>query len=415
MAYRWKLWSSVLPIFLAYSFAEAALDPNGVLEIKGVKVFPIGFTMPPPPDGRAPHNKDAIEELAAAGATFLRTGPMGTPWDEACLAREQAWLDAAAKHGLYCMPYLREYGSIASDEEEAELRRLVGRFKNHPALGAWKGADEPEWGKRPVSDVLRAYRTVKAEDPDHPVVIIHAPRGTVESLRAYNKTADILGADIYPVGYPPGTHSLLTNKTLSLVGDHTRIMMDVANQQKPVWMVLQIAWSGVIKPGKTLRFPTFSEERFMTYQAIINGARGLVYFGGSIVPAMNERDRELGWNWTFWERVLRPVVYEIGKHGPLYPALLAPESRSKLQVQSSKQIEFCARETDDALFLLACKVGGVTEQVQFSGLPFTQATADVLYEAPRKVEISQGKLKDWFAPYEVHVYRIPLPKESRRK
>jgi NAD(P)-dependent dehydrogenase (short-subunit alcohol dehydrogenase family) len=40
-------------------------------------------------------------------------------------------------------------------------------------------------------------------------------------------------------------------------------------------MVLQISWSGVLNPGKTLRMPTFPEERFMTYQAIINGARGI--------------------------------------------------------------------------------------------------------------------------------------------
>src|SRR3989442_3320155 len=96
-----------------------------------------------------------------------------------------------------------------------------------------------------------------------------------------------------------------------MVGDYTQIMRQVADGKKPFWMVLQIAWSGVVKPGKTLRFPTFAEERYMTYQSIIKGARGLVYFGGDVAGALNEQDRALGWNWTFYEKVLHPVLAEL--------------------------------------------------------------------------------------------------------
>ena len=110
-------------------------------------------------------------------------------------------------------------------------------------------------------------------------------------------------------------------------------MMTVAEGKMPVWMTLQIAWSGVIKPGKTLRFPTFAEERFMTYQAIINGARGLIYFGGHIPKAMAPEDAALGWNWRFWKRVLRPVIEEIGEKSPLQPALVAPDSKLPIAVR----------------------------------------------------------------------------------
>jgi len=44
-------------------------------------------------------------------------------------------------------------------------------------------------------------------------------------------------------------------------------------------MVLQNSWSGVLQAGRTLRFPTFPRA-FYDYEAIINGARGLIYFGG---------------------------------------------------------------------------------------------------------------------------------------
>ena len=97
-------------------------------------------------------------------------------------------------------------------------------------------------------------------------------------------------------------------------------MTEVTRSKKPVWMVLQIAWSGVVKEGKTLRFPTFAEERYMTDQAIVNGARGVIYFGGHIEKAMSPADAKLGWNWTFWNRVLRPVVHE-GHRGLVHDSL----------------------------------------------------------------------------------------------
>lgn len=383
------------------------INSDLVLEIDGRKVFPIGFTLPPPPDGLTPQGGNAIEELAAAGATFMRTGAQGGGWDETTLEREKKYLDAAARYGLHCMPYLRERSVVTSDADAQKLRELITRFKDHPGLGAWKGDDEPEWAKRAIGPLVRARDVIREVDPNHPLVIIHAPRGTVDSLRAYNVTGDILGLDIYPIGYPPGANSLLPNKAISMVGDYTRMMGEVAGGRQPVWMVLQIAWSGVIKPGKTLRFPTFPEERFMTYQAIINGARGLVYFGGNLEASLSAADRKLGWNWTFWRRVLRPVIEEIGAHSPLYPALVAPASKLPIATRAAG-IEFCVREAGGELFVLACQREGAAARVEFTGLPTGITQGEVLFESPRLVEAKAGTFTDWFAPFEVHVYRFKL-------
>ena len=133
-----------------------------------------------------------------------------------------------------------------------------------------------------------------------------------------------------------------------MVGDYTKFIKEAAGG-KPAWMVLQIAWSGVVKPGKTLRFPTFTQERFMTYQALINGARGLIYFGGSIEQAMCPEDASLGWNWTFWRRVLRPVLEEVGNNSPLAPALVASDSRLPVRVSGAEDVEFCVREVDSSI------------------------------------------------------------------
>ena len=143
----------------------------------------------------------------------------------------------------------------------------------------------------------------------------------------------------------------------------------------------------------------------MVYQAIINGARGVMFFGGHIDGSMNERDDKLGWNWTFWNRVLRPVVEEIGTKSPLYPALLEPNSKLPVKVKGDG-IEFCVREVGTEIFVIACKRNHSTEQIEFTGLPANAKGGDMLFEEPRKVEIKNGEFKDWFAPFEVHVYRF---------
>jgi hypothetical protein len=395
-----------LPAALPAAPSRVTINSDQVLEINGQKVFPIGFTTPPPPDGKTPEGKNGIGELAAAGATFMRTGAPEEGWNDATLQREQKYMDAAARYGLHCMPYLREDACLISEAREAQLREILNRFKDHPGLGAWKGDDEPEWAKTPLPPLVRAYQVIKEADPNHPVVIIHAPRGTVESLRRYNVAGDIVGADIYPISYPPGIHSLLTNRDISLVGDYSRTMMEVAEGKMPVWMVLQISWSGVLQPGKTLRFPTFPEERFMTYEAVINGARGLIYFGGNNERAMSPADRQLGWNWTFWKRVLRPVIEEIGSKSPLYSALVAPSSTLPIKVTGADGMEFCVREAGSDLFVLACKREGATAKVEFSGVPASATKAEVLFESPRTVAAKEGKFTDWFGPFEVHVYRF---------
>jgi hypothetical protein len=171
-------------------------------------------------------------------------------------------------------------------------------------------------------------------------------------------------------------------------------------------MCLQIAWSGVTNPGKTLRFPTFPEQRFMTYQSIIEGARGIIYFGGQLKPTLAAEDAKLGWNWRFWRRVLRPVIEEIGERSPLYPALVAPASKIPVKVEGSG-IEFTVRETSDAIFLIACRRDHETTKVTFSGLPLRESTGAVMFEEPRTIQLKDGAFTDWFAPFDVHVYRFP--------
>ncbi|HSU53102.1 MAG TPA: hypothetical protein VLT36_03500 [Candidatus Dormibacteraeota bacterium] len=405
----------------ACATTKVSFDAANNTVINGKTIFPISLAVLPPVDGKTPNGGSAWQEFSKAGVNFARVAP-GDYWDKHGWEPEglhvaRKYMDQLAKAKINVWLTLGdELSYVKPDDQEGQskLKEMLKMFKDHPALGGWKGADEPQWGnmntkgKRPPESIATAYKLVHEVDPNHPVLVLQAPRGTAADNAAYDAYLDITGMDVFPVGYPPGGHvPTWPNKQISMVGDWTKIIVEAA-QGKPVWMTLQIAWSGVAKKGKTLRFPTFPQERFMTYEAIINGARGVNYFGGGhgVAQTLSERDRPLGYNWTFWERVLKPVLAEINETSPLHTALVAANSRLPVKAEGAAGVEFTVREVGEQIFILACKREGETAQVTFSGLPTAVTGGDVLYESPRKVEVSKGQFTDWFGPEEVHVYRL---------
>jgi hypothetical protein len=376
---------------------------------------------------------ERLGDVADAGITMVRTGIAG--WSAASvtgqLATERARLDAAGAHGLDCWVWLGSLTNLpagAPSPQERLLTEVVEALRAHPALGAWKGQDEPRnpfdaARSVPPANLARGHRAVKALDADHPLVVVQAPRGTVKGLIPYRPAFDIAGVDIYPIGYPPGAHTDQKNKDISVVGDLARWLKQAAGT-KPFWMTLQIAWSGVIptsaKPGLVPRFPTFAELRFMAYQAIANGARGLVFFGGHLTEVMSPADAKAGWNWTFWERALRPVVQELSS-ASLAPALVA--SAGPAVKPSSADVEVATRKAGSFLYVLAVRRRGGTTRVTLSGLPRSVRGGQVLFEYVqdpppppldplrqkfRSVAVTGGALTDWFARHDVHVYRFAV-------
>ena len=415
--------------------SSVTIDPaTGCLVIGGAKVFPIGLSEAPASDGQTREGRNAWAEVSSAGVNFVRSGLR--TWNlqqiDAQIAAERARMDAAGAHGMYCWPRLGNAGNLPAAQgsvEEQLLVRIADGLKTHAALGAYKGVDEPAWGGVAAAGLVRARTKLQTVDPDHPVVITQAPLGTAASLTPYRPAFDITGADIYPVAYPPGQHSDLPNKDISVVGDVTKKMVTAAGG-KPVWMTLQIAWSGMTpgqqRPEIVPRFPTLQEERFMAYQGVVNGARGLIFFGGQLTQVMRPRDAQLGWNWTFWDQVLRPLLVELTSPSVL-PALTA-EPAQAVVTASASDVQLAARRAGTTLYVIALRTGGSTSRVTFSGLPPRQGggaltAGQVLFEYAqdplpppiqpgnqqfRYVNVSSGSFKDWFGPHDVHVYRFNL-------
>jgi hypothetical protein len=390
-------------------------------------VFPIGLSNGPPPNGLA--------RVAAAGVNLIRVGrdDWGAGQLGSQIAAEKATLDTLHAHGLRGWLWLGELTNLPADagsDRERQLARVSDGLQGHPALAAYKGEDEPRnpfRGKNWIrpEGLVRGYRCLKQIDPDHPLVIIQAPVGTPAQLRPYLPAFDVTGADVYPVSYPPATHTQTANRDLSVVGDITKRMVSVAGG-KPVWMTLQIVWSGVVPsqqaPGRVARYPSLPAERFMAYQAIVNGAQGLIFFGGHLTEIAPPQDAAAGWNWTFWERVLAPVIEELSSPA-LAPALTAPKAKAAVRTATTG-VELAAREVDGFLYVIAVRRSGGVSRVRFTGLPAGVTDGEVLFEYEqrplpppitsghqvyRRIPASSGSFSDWLAAHDVHVYRFALP------
>ena len=416
--------------------STVGIGPTGALQVGGSPIFPIVLSNGPPPGSSTPGGRNGLAEVAAAGVSFIRTGiaDWSLPAIDSQITAQRALLDAAAAHGLRAWLWLGNVPNLPPaspgqppSPQEQLLTRIADGLQGHPGLGAYKGVDEPRnpfrganW-IRPAG-LVRAYERLRRLDGAHPIVIVQAPIGTVAQLSLYRPAFDITGADVYPVSYPPGIHTRTANRDINVVGDVTRKMVNAAGG-KPVWMTLQIAWSGVAPstqhPGVVPRFPTLQAERFMAYQAIVNGARGLVFFGGHLTQVAPPEDAAAGWNWTFWNEVLRPLVAELTS-AAVAPALVAPNAKAAVK-PSTVDVELVTRDDGRFLYVIVVRRKGTTNVVTFTGLPRTIASGEVLHEYVQKplpppigagkqvfrtVGVANGRFDDWLAPHDARVYRF---------
>src|SRR3954462_7580910 len=123
---RWFVFLCTAAVAVHCQANNSRINSDKVLEIDGKKIFVIGFTMPPPAEAKAPNGKGAIEELADAGATFLRAGPAGKDWGPAKFEEERKYEDAAARYGMHCWLNLHDCSSIKpGDTNREQLLRKI--------------------------------------------------------------------------------------------------------------------------------------------------------------------------------------------------------------------------------------------------------------------------------------------------
>jgi hypothetical protein len=395
--------------------AVTASDANGTVLLDGRKFFPIVLAKGPPAGETTPSGADAIAEVVGAGANVLKIGPATVPWTSADLTEAKLENRAAAAHGGYTWVNLATVSrATAGSQADTLLEQVVTTLKQDAGAGAiamWKGADEPWWSGTAASALQFAFCRATGRgalswcagkpvlDRDHLWVTIQAPRGTSADLAPYSAVTDVHGVDIYPVT------AANTSPDLAQVGSWTRTMASIT-PGRSVWTTLQICASGSVRADGSFVLPTRTQQRFMIYDAIVNGARSLAFYGGNNPDCWNgTSDDEHAWNWTFWNSTLKSLVSEISASSALAPALVDPGSTKVLQTSDPSTQAISRAGSAGDLWVLAARSGPGTTPVTISGLPASVSTAAV-YTEDRSVSLTNGSLTDAFGQWGVHVYHL---------
>jgi hypothetical protein len=260
----------------------------------------------------------------------------------------------------------------------------VWRFREHPAVIAWNSGDEPDGAGVAPETVGRNIDQIKTLDPQR---LVYTVLCIPAEYANYAPWIEVSAVDPYPVQRTANLHR---------VGEYVAQAREAVQDAKPVWVVPQAfgdysSWS----------VPTPAQERNMTYQALIEGANGLIYY------TYRDRSFHMEDYPELWA-AMKEIVAEVGE---LMPLFLGP-AHTGIRFQSGPQgvVRCLAIEHENHLTLLAVNTSeqdlGELE-LRTAGLPM-QAEIDVAFEK-RTLRMHEGVLRDTFGPAAVHVYRMQLP------
>jgi len=398
--------------------ATTTYDRTRTILFDGRPTFPIVLSPGPPLGAQTPWGTNALAETSAAGVNVYRTG-VGGIWSGSDIQTALAWDSAAAARHVYTWPNLGGYSqALPGSAEDDGLAQVVQTLTNDPsgsAIAMWKGRDEPWWSQIAPDALQFAYCRVTSRgdpswcggeaplDPSQLWVTIEAPRGTATDLAPYSGVTDIHGVDIYPVSL---AHPL---PNLSRVGQWTATLASIT-PFAPVWTTVEICPGGSSdQTTGAFILPTFQQERYMAYDAIVNGAKALTFYGGGNAGCFSGSDGTYGWNWTFWQSVLQPLVRQLSASSPLAPALVSSGKTPFVRAGRSDTETMVRQGTSiDDLWLIAARSGPGTKTVIFKGLP-PWAHRGGVYTEGRTVKAAKGSFGDRFAQWDVHVYHFVEP------
>ena len=394
---------------------EGSLPENaGFLTKDSKPLFPIGCYELPKDDAE-------LERMARAGMNLVR-------------CRSRADLDRAGAVGIlgwFVVPMQQG----ATDAVREKIESVV----THPALAIWEGPDEvvhnftawsglyrtkkiytsrDAWAKQSPEAVAyseqqarqiipklhETAKLIRTLDKSHRQIWINeAANSDLKFVRQYLDHVDITGCDIYPVRE--------SRRDVAVVGDATERWKKVGRNAKPVWMVLQaFSWSelGDYYGHKTVVYPTFDESRFMAYDAIVHGARGILYWGSHYLKS------------SAFRQSLYALTSELAALQPILVAPEYPKARVMLveleRNVSARGVRVSVRRAgrdwavilvnEDDRSYLGVEVAGLDE--------LNGRTLDLLYGS-EKATVERGELITRIKPLEVKVFATTRRWETEQR
>lgn len=372
-------------------------------------LFPIGWYESPTKD-------DELRELAESGVNLMRCG-------------NREALDRASKAGMLgWMPLAVQQGATQA------LREQISSVVDHPALAVWEGPDEIIWTFTAYSTLEKAAG-IKKEDwyeqrpnatkyaEEQAAIILPKMREGVELIRSldpqkrpfwmneaadsdlryvrgYTPFSEAIGCDYYPVR-GVGEFDL---RSIGQITDR----WNVVGHNKPVWMVLQAFSWHVMNPDRGRRYPHFQESRYMAYNAITHGAKGIFYWGSNQIddPAF----RKSLYATTAELAAVQPFLTQ-----KTNPSIHATVARDLFEPTGNGVRADARRSGDDLLIFLVNEDNHRHLGVDVSGLATWEGRTLFELYGSDEVDVQDGSIAIRIKPLEVKVYSTNRRFETSRR
>lgn len=357
---------------------KVGFNKDGFLLVEGKPFFPLGIYSLQARDGSP---SDAIMQDAKSSGMNTTVLYHYRPTDPL-----MPMLDACQRAGLKAFVYPTVPFSVRKgDETPQSMKHDVEVRMKHPAIIGWYVVDEPEGiGEAPVQPVKDLYKFVKDIDQSRPCsMVIMSP----EAAKDYRECTDIMWIDPYPVPKQP----------ITLVSDAVSGAIANIERDKPLWCIVQAFDWSVWDNGKLNgeHRPTADEERCMTYMALVNGAKGIIYWA---YGSSKYYTADYPQHWLDVKKVT-------GEVHELTPVLLTKTVENRLLTSNGK-IQSMLKKYNGDWYVLAVNSSreGCASTFKLTGI-VEGANIDVKFEN-RSLSANASGWTDSFKPLEVHVYKL---------
>ena len=389
-------------------------DANGnkIAAQKGAPGFPLSFDLENFPDGfmlaRATlitendgaivsekrHFKGKLKRHAQAkmltsdllpmddqGNAFLPIGTYGAPVEEYDRLKEAGYnfvvagaanLDKAHAAGLRAAVPIHGH----KPHWFTAVRDTITKYKNHPAVLCWMLYDEPGYNRADLLDIYKIYNIAYEADPYHPSYLVITSNKVYET---FGRCCDVLSIDTYPVA----------QGNINNVGDNIALALATSDGDQPIWHC------GQMFHWPEQRCPTPQEHRFMTYTALMRGAKGLLWYTYKGYGQYLPQDAP-----ELWQAQLE-LLAEVHELSPLW---MAPGYGENLMMSDEQSVQAILKKSPIGNFVIAVNTSKTEEAVQEFLVPgINKAT---VYGENRALPVSDGAFKDNFQPLDVHIYKV---------
>ncbi len=227
---------------------RVAISTRGIMEIEGKPFFPLGLYHVSKDDRLPLEKRDEVLRFAAEnGYNMLHVSVKRGEAKESF----QKFLHAARERNIMILP------------ESDQLTQSVQWYAGDPAILGWNIGDEPDLEGISAAVFQQRMRDLKVIDAEHPSYTVFM---RTESVEKYWPVTELVAVDPYPVPRHPldavyksvaSTRDALTGTASGLIA----VLQGFGYENDP-----------------TFTLPSNRQVRNMFYQALVAGAKGIIFY-----------------------------------------------------------------------------------------------------------------------------------------